>query len=125
MEIEDLIKTAAPVYMPPAGVIGPLFRRPMHFPEAGTIVPGHKHNYDHVSILFAGSVRVRFHRDGEDVEERVFSVKDFAVEIFIRADTWHEFVSLEPGTFIVCYFPHRGATGKVVADYNGNMHVYA
>lgn len=123
--IQDAIAAAAPVIMPTMGALGPLFRRPMRFPDIGSIVRGHKHNFDHVTVLFTGSVLVRFHKDGEPVAERVFSVKDFGVEILIMADTWHEFIALEPNTFAVCYFPHRGADGGVVADYNGNLHAYA
>lgn len=129
--LKSVYTKAAPVNMPRVGPLGPIFRRPMEFPDVGSTVLGHFHNFDHITVVFAGGLLARFVKVGPDgkptgeIREEVFRVKDGGFEILIRADTWHEFISLEPGTRATCYFPHRGWDGEIVADYNGNLHSYA
>ncbi|MEO7778506.1 MAG: hypothetical protein ABIY63_13320 [Fibrobacteria bacterium] len=136
-KLGDLLKSlypkAAPVTIGREGPIGPFFRRPMFFPEVGSTMMGHAHNFDHMSVVLSGLVLVRYVDVGADnkplkgveFKEDVFGGKKKAYEIFIAAGKWHQFVALEPDTEIKCYFPHRSFDGEIIADYNGNLHAYS
>ena len=72
-----------------------IFVKQMYLRDTGTMVPQHAHEYDHVSMLAVGSVRVW--ADG------IF-VGDYKAPrpITIRARVKHTFLTLEPNTTIYC-----------------------
>lgn len=66
----------------------------MHFKKAGDIEHGHTHQFDHLTLLASGSLRVTV--DGV--------VSDFKAPhmIFIKKDKNHELVALEDETVAYC-----------------------
>lgn len=82
-----------------------IFIKQMYLREALTAVPQHAHEYDHVSMLAVGSVRVW--TDGK-------LIGDFKAPqpIVIKAKSKHTFLSLEPGTLIYCIH-NISRSGKV------------
>lgn len=82
-----------------------LFIKQMLIKQKNVLVPQHKHKYPHHSMLAAGSVRVWC--DGEYKGDYTAPKA-----IFIKENSWHEFLSLEPNTIIYCI--HRiDRTGEV------------
>jgi quercetin dioxygenase-like cupin family protein len=67
----------------------------MIIPEAGTIVPQHAHNYDHVSYVASGAVHVW--ADGEYLGET-----RGPDGIVIRAGVKHLFQAVDDGTVVLC-----------------------
>jgi quercetin dioxygenase-like cupin family protein len=73
---------------------GNLWLRQMHFAKAGDANEGHVHNYDHMTLLAYGSVRV--HVNG--------NTTDFKAphSIFIQAGKSHFIEALEDDTVAYC-----------------------
>ena len=82
-----------------------IFIKQMHIPKAGTIVPQHAHEYDHLSMLAAGAVRVW--AGGLSEKEYVAPIG-----IPIAAGVKHRFLSLVDNTVIYCIH-NISRTGEV------------
>lgn len=82
-----------------------IFIKQMYCKDAFTVVPQHSHEYNHVSMLAVGSVRVW--SNGK-------VIGDFKAPcpITIKARTKHTFLTLEPGTTIYCIH-NISRTGEV------------
>lgn len=119
-------------------VMGNIFIRPMRFPDVGSIVSGHAHNFDHMTLIFSGSVNLRvweidpstgrragseFDEDGNEIKIGVpIREKQYTAPatVLIKANCAHEFTALEANTQALCIFAHRDFEGNVVEDWNGN-----
>ncbi len=75
---------------------------------------GHKHTFDHVTLLSAGRVRVEV--EGSPPKE--FSAPTFIV---IRKEHEHKITSLEADTVYYCVFALRDLDGEV-GDIYGPQH---
>ena len=105
----------------------------MYFQKAGDVVNGHTHNFDHVTLVLAGAVRVRYHKEVEGVmvlqgyQEFHAPLKMHGdggqeAQILVKAGVHHEITALEDGTHCWCVFAHRDPdTGEVVEAWNGWM----
>jgi len=113
-------------------IIGPIGIRTMFFEKAGDVCQGHTHNFDHVTMVLTGGVRVRYSKeiDGKLVvqgERDFYAPKQVAGEgvhafVLILKNIHHEITALEPYTHCWCVFAHRDFhTGEVVQDWNGWM----
>lgn len=77
------------------GDVAGLYFRTLLLKEAGTVVPQHTHDYDHATLVCAGSVRLWV--DGE-------WVGDFGAGMAVRIAAHHDhvFQALEPMTRLTC-----------------------
>lgn len=75
------------------------------FQKVGEKIGGHKHKYDHVSLLAKGSAKVEV-----DGVEKIFESPTFIV---IRKDKIHNVTALEEGTLWYCIFADRSMDGEV------------
>jgi len=66
----------------------------MHFSKVGDYVPGHLHNFDHISLLSKGSVEVLVNS-----ETTVFEAPTL---IYIKKGTKHQITALAPDTVLAC-----------------------
>jgi len=76
------------------GCVANLWSRMMVFTDVGDTEPGHKHQFDHLTLLAHGSLKVSI--DG------VSSVFKAPHMIYIHADKNHELVALEANTVAYC-----------------------
>jgi quercetin dioxygenase-like cupin family protein len=83
-----------------------LFARQMHFAKAGDAEEGHKHQFDHLTLLAAGSVRVTV--EGKETDFKAPHM------IYIHAEKNHRLVALEDNT--VAYCIHALRDGNEVDD---------
>lgn len=88
------------------GCVANLFSRQMHFRKTGDIEHGHTHQFDHLTLLAAGSLRVTV--QGKTTEFKAPHM------IYIKAEHNHELVALEDNT--VAYCIHALRTGEAVED---------
>lgn len=88
------------------GCVSNLWSKMMHFKKAGDTEPGHKHLFDHMTLLANGSLRVTV--DGEASEFKAPHM------IYIRAGKHHELTALEDGTLAYCI--HALRDGERVED---------
>lgn len=113
-------------------VLGNIFTRTMYFAKAGEVVHGHTHNFDHVTLVLAGGVRIKYGRkiNGEMVfegEREFYAPKQMngdggqEAQVLIKKDIFHEITALEDNTHCWCVFAHRDPdTGEVVETWNGD-----
>lgn len=88
-------------------IYGGVFYKVWRVPDADTLVPQHSHDYDHMTCILQGLVRVW--RDDE-------WVGDFLAPGTIRipAHCKHRFLTLTPGVVLACV--HREDTAEAVAE---------
>lgn len=101
---------------------GNIFQRQMIFAKAGDVVQGHAHNFDHVTFVCMGGVRIeRKHPDG-----REDSIEVMAGEpgVLIKAECIHKLTALTDGTTAFCIYAHRTPQGDVVQRYTGWQDAY-
>ena len=85
------------------GCVANLYSRMMHFAKAGDIEHGHTHQFDHLTLLAAGSLRVTV--EGKTTDFRAPHM------IYLRADKNHELVALEDNTVAYCIHALRNGNG--------------
>ena len=85
------------------GCVANLWSRMMHFKKAGDTELGHTHQFDHLTLLAKGRLKVT-------VEGRV---SEFAAPhmIYIRADKRHELIALMDNTVAYCIHALRDGNG--------------
>jgi quercetin dioxygenase-like cupin family protein len=88
------------------GVVANVASRQMFFRYAGDYEQGHTHDYDHLTLLAAGSLRVTV-----DGQSTVFKAPHM---IYIHKDKMHELVALEDHTVAFCIHARRDIDGNVI-----------
>lgn len=88
------------------GCVANLFSRQMNFKNAGDIEHGHKHQFDHLTLLASGALRVTV--EGKSTDFKAPHM------IYIHKDKHHELVALEDNT--VAYCIHALRDGNSVDD---------
>lgn len=89
------------------GCVSNLFVRQMHFAAAGDMELGHKHAFDHMTLLAKGKLKVRIND-----EETEFTAPQM---IFIKAGLQHELTAVTDNTVAYCIHALReGPTSDIV-----------
>jgi quercetin dioxygenase-like cupin family protein len=89
------------------GNVSNLYSRQMHFERKGDVEQGHVHQFDHLTLLAAGSLKIT-------VEDRVTEFKAPHM-IFIHKDKMHELEALEDNTVAYCIHAIRDMeTGDIL-----------
>lgn len=100
----------------PEWVSGNVFIRPNILTEAGDTVHGHKHAFDHTTIVFKGAVRVRaVLQDGTQREQDFTAPAHFLV----TAGVEHEITATQDDTEFWCIYSHRTPQGTITQEYTG------
>ena len=97
------------------------FFRPNFLEKAGDVIEGHAHNFDHVSMVVQGSVKISAKLpDGTGREVVKTASGAFQNRIVnIRAGVEHRITALEDGTEFLCIYSHRNAQGDPVQKGDG------
>lgn len=95
------------------GYFGNIWVRQNVLEKAGETHGGHKHKFDHITLLCRGRMSVEV--DGYPPKE--FKAPTFIV---IRKEHNHKITALEDGTLYYCVFALRDIDGKVVDAIYGN-----
>lgn len=88
------------------GCVDNLFSRQMVFQQVGDMEVGHTHQFNHLTLLAYGSLRVTVNGKTTDFHAPQM--------IFIKADQVHELVALQAGTLAYCI--HALRDGHRVED---------
>lgn len=99
------------------GYFGNVWVRQNLLENVGDIHPGHKHNFDHVSLLASGKVEITV--DG-------YAPKEFTAPTFIviKKEHRHTFKALEDNTLWYCVFALRDVNGDLTDIYSGDNSPY-
>ncbi len=90
------------------GCVANLYSRMMHFRKAGDIEIGHTHQFDHLTLLAKGKLKVTV--EGVATE---FTAPHM---IYIRADKVHELVALADETVAYCIHALRDKENNEILD---------
>ena len=93
-----------------------VFMKMMHFRYADMIVPQHAHEYEHLSFIASGAVRVW-------ADDRLMGEFVAPVPIVIKARVKHRFLTLVPGTTVLCI--HNADRAEDVAIHEEHQLVEA
>lgn len=89
------------------GCVANLFVRQMHFAATGDMELGHKHAFDHMTLLAKGKLKVKIND-----EETEFTAPHM---IFIKAELQHELTAVTDNTVAYCIHALRsGATDDIL-----------
>lgn len=100
------------------GYFGNIWVRSHTLKKAGvTNGGGHKHHFDHVTLLAKGAVKVEV----EGYPPTEFTAPTFIV---IKKDYKHKFTALEDDTVYYCVFALRDIDGDVTDIYSGDNSPY-
>jgi hypothetical protein len=99
------------------GYFGNIWVRQNLLERKGFIHAGHRHHFDHVSLLASGKVRVTV----EGYPPKEFTAPTFIV---IKKEHHHTFEALEDGTLWYCVFALRDIDGEVTDFYSGDNSPY-
>lgn len=90
------------------GYVSNLWSRMMHFKNAGDTEIGHTHQFDHLTLLAKGSLKVTVNG-----KESTFSAPHM---LFIHKDHVHEIVALEDDTVAYCIHAMRDKDSGDIID---------
>lgn len=86
---------------------------------------GHEHNYDHVTLVIRGRVRVSYSWvDGGKTITGPDKEFGQGEEVVIKAGVRHTLKALEANTVYKCIFSHRDFDGLVTQTYVGHEAAY-
>jgi quercetin dioxygenase-like cupin family protein len=93
--------------------------------KAGTVVPGHEHNFDHMSYVPRGAARFELlGADDEVLKSIVKRATDGFNFILIKAGLRHRITALTDDALVHCVYSHRTPQGDVVQEYDGWSRAY-
>ena len=90
------------------GYVANLWSRQMHFKKLGDTEQGHKHQFDHLTLLAKGKLKVKVNDS-----ETVFTAPHM---IYIHKDDNHELIALEDDTVAYCIHALRLADQSSIID---------
>lgn len=97
-------------------ISGNVFIRPNTLANVGDKVHGHKHAFDHTTIVFQGAVHVHAVLPDGTTRDRDFTAP---AHFLVRADVEHEIAAIMPNTVFWCVYSHREPQGRVTLEYTG------
>jgi hypothetical protein len=100
----------------PEWISGNIFIRPNHLEKVGNLVAGHKHNFDHTTIVFTGAVHVKAKLPDGSIKERDFIAPS---HFLVRAEVEHEITAIKDNTVFWCVYSHRSPQGTITEHYDG------
>ncbi len=99
-------------------VSGNIYIRPNRLSESGAKIEGHKHKFDHTTVVFTGAVHVKANLPDGSVREGDFKAP---AHFLVRKDVEHTITATEPDTVFWCVYSHRTPQGDVIQDFDGWM----
>ena len=90
------------------GCVANLYSRMMHFKKAGDVEIGHTHQFDHLTLLAKGRLKVVV-----EGKESIFTAPQM---IYIKADKVHELTALTDETVAYCIHALRDKENNDILD---------
>lgn len=97
------------------GYFGNIWVRQNSIDNAGDSFPGHKHHFDHVTLLVQGKILVEV----EGYEPKEYVAPTFVV---ISKDKQHKITSLTDNVVYYCVFALRDDNGEVIDPIYADKH---
>lgn len=101
-------------------ISGNIFIRPNRLAKAGDVTEGHKHNFDHTTIVFKGLVRVEATLpDGRVIQRDFGEGSNFGRHFLVKAEVLHKITALVDDTEYWCTYSHRTPQGDITQINTG------
>ena len=97
------------------GYFGNIWVRQNQLEHSGESFDGHKHFFDHVTLLVKGTVRVEV--EGKEAKE--FTAPTFIV---VRKDHEHKMTAVTDDVLYYCVFALRNLDGEVIDEWSPEKH---
>lgn len=97
-------------------ISGNIFIRPNQLEQRGDVIHGHRHHFDHTTIVFTGAVHVLATFPDGSTREGDFKAPS---HFLIRKDVEHVITANEDGTIIWCVYSHRTPQGEIAEEFTG------
>jgi len=97
------------------GYFGNIWVRQNSIDKAGDSFPGHKHHFDHVTLLVQGKILVEV----EGYESKEYIAPTFVV---INKDKQHKITALTDQVIYYCVFALRDENGEVIDPIYADKH---
>ena len=98
-------------------ISGNIFIRPaFEHVDAGAVLKGHRHAFDHTTIVFSGAVHIKGTLPNGTVIEQDFHAP---AHCLILANVEHEITALADDTTLWCVYSHRTPQGDVTQQWTG------
>lgn len=93
--------------------ISNVYSRLMHFKRKGDVEHGHRHSFDHGTLVSSGSVLVEIL---DSITKETISKKEVVAPnfIFIDKDKYHKLTALEDNTVCACIHALRTIDGELL-----------
>jgi len=89
-----------------------VYTRMMYFRKKGDVEMGHKHTFDHATLVSSGSVLYEVLSDNGEVEySKLFTAPDM---VFVNKDKFHRITSLEDDTVCGCIHALRTVDEDII-----------
>ena len=105
-------------------ISGNIFIRPNRLEKKGDCVNGHKHNFDHTTIVFKGSIHIHAVLPNGTTIDRDFGDGHDVRHCLIKAEVEHQITALEDHTEFWCVYSHRTPQGEVSLVQTGWNEAY-
>jgi len=90
-----------------------VFSRMMYFLQAGDVEEGHRHNFDHATLLSSGKLKIEILDEQNNVQsEKIFTAPDF---VFIAKEDIHRLTALVDNTVAVCIHAMRDLDENIIS----------
>lgn len=111
------------------GPRGNLYVRQMVADKIGTVVEGHKHNFDHTTYIISGKVLRKVWDvdvDGNEIpgtsKEEIFQAPAW---MLIKKEKYHQFTALTENVILECVYAIRDSqTGEFSENWDGSKGPY-
>lgn len=101
-------------------VSGNVFIRASGKMAKGDRTAGHRHNFDHTTIVFSGSIHIKATLpDGSAIERDFGEGQPNGRHCLIKAEVEHEITALTDNTEYWCIYSHRTPQGDVIQHWDG------
>lgn len=89
-----------------------IYNRLMHFKNKGDVENGHKHTFDHGTLVSSGSVLYEVLDDnGIVTASKVFVAPDM---VYVNKDKFHRITALEDNTVCACIHAVKTLDGEII-----------
>ena len=85
-----------------------LWTRMMYFRKAGDFEETHSHNFDHLTLLTQGSIKV--------IVNEKETICEAPMQIYLKAGLEHKLIAMEDDTMVTCVHALKNADGTDLLD---------
>jgi tellurite resistance-related uncharacterized protein len=108
-------------HMQNTGYFGNIWWREHVFVNAGDFHQGHRHKFDHITLIVRGKVKCYVEDETGTMNEKVFIAPSVCI---IKKEHWHRFEALTDYAVYYCLHAMRDEQGEITETYSNDVSPY-